>query len=153
MADIRAGDRVSKDYWPPAVMVNDATDQTDITSTSFTAGSPEAGVGFTSPLTGRIGVCLVAGMLEQSAGNRIQVGFEVYEGTSAAGTLVRGVKNGLGVSTSGNSGSVLEQVSGNMCIVEGLTPGVAHYARVMHAVDGGTTNDVTHRRLIVFPAP
>lgn len=152
MADIGAGDEISKDYWPAAVMVNDATDQSNITSTTPVAGSPEAGVGFVSPKTGRVAVCVYAGLLQQDSGNRVSVTFEIYEGTSSSGTLVRSARSGFGVSTDG-SATIFEQTTGNLTVVGGLTPGVDHYVRAMHFVDGGTTNDVTHRRIIVFPVP
>lgn len=153
--EIKAGDEISKDWWPESVEAQDATTISNITSTSFIPGTPELGVGFISAKTGRCAVCVSAGMFEQSAGDRLFVSFEVYEGTSASGTLVRSARTGNGISTHGDTtaGGSGEMVKGNMTMVEGLTPNVDHYARVVHSVDGGTTNDLRQRRITVIPLP
>lgn len=155
MAEIKAGDVISTTWWPESVEVTEATAQTNISSTSFIAGSPECGVGFTSPSSGRVAVCVSAGLAEQSAGDRIAFTFEVYEGTSASGTLVRPARTPMGITTLGDTtaGGSLELVHGNMVMIDGLTPAVSHYARTVHAVDAGTTNDLTQRRLTVIPLP
>ena len=155
MAEIKAGDDISAEWWPDSVEVEENTAQSNISSTSFVAGSPECGVGFTSPRTGRIAVCVSGGLVEQSAGDRVFLAFEVYRGTSASGTLVRSARTGFGISTSGDTtaGGSGEQVHGNMAMVDGLTPGVDHYARTVHSVDAGATNDITRRRLTVIPLP
>lgn len=153
--EIKAGDGITTEWWPESVEAQDATTISNITSTSFIPGSPEVGVQFTSAKTGRCAVCVSAGMFEQSAGDRLFVSFEVYEGTSASGTLVRSARSGNGISTHGDTtaGGSGEMVKGNMTMVQGLTPGVTHYARMVYAVDGGTTNDLRQRRLTVIPTP
>lgn len=153
--EIKPGDEISSAWWPESVEASDATQISNITSTSFTPGSPEVGVQFTSARTGRAAVCVSAGMFEQSAGDRLFVSFEVYEGEDATGTLVASANVGFGISTHGDTtaGGSSEMVHGNMAMVENLTPGVTHYARMVHAVDGGTTNDVRQRRITVIPMP
>ena len=155
MADIRPGDDISAEWWPDSVEAFSTLQISNITSTSWIPGTPEVGVQFVSARTGRAGVCVSAGMTEQSAGDRLFVSFEVYEGTSASGTLVRSVRAGNGISTSGDTtaGGSAEQVHGNMALVDGLTPFVDHYARIVFQVDAGTTNDVRHRRITVIPLP
>jgi hypothetical protein len=153
MADIRAGDEISAGYWPPAVMAEDGTDLDNVSSTTAIPGSPEVGVGFISPTTGRIGVCVQGGIDADSAEDRLFISYEVYEGTSASGTLVRDSRAGHGISSTGGVASD-ELFHGNMSMVSGLTPEVDHYARIVYWTEGVTaTNDVTYRRIIVFPLP
>lgn len=153
MAEIRVGDEIGVEWWPESVEASDSTLISNITSTTFIPGSPECGVGFTSAKSGRAAVCVSAGMTEQVAG-RLLVSFEVYRGTSASGTLVRSARTGNGIATHADTtGTAREMVRGNMTMVEELTPGVAHYARIVYAVDSGTTNDLRQRRITVIPLP
>lgn len=154
MTEIKVGDEISTEWWPEAVTVTEDTDQLNITSTSYIPGTPEAGVGFVTPKTGRVGIVVAADMRNNdTAGNRLFVSFEVYEGTSASGALVLSPTAARGVSTSGDTTGSEAMRHGNMSMVEGLTPGVDHYVRVMFQVAGGTTNDIFHRSLVVIPLP
>lgn len=155
MTDIKPGDEIAIEWWPESVEAENSTNILDVSSTTAVPGSPEVGVTFTSSRSGRAGVAVSAGIAEQSAGDRIFVSYEVYEGTSASGTLVRSARAINGISTHGDTtaGGSGEMVHGNMGMVEGLTPEVTHYARVVHWVDGGTTNDITRRRITVIPLP
>lgn len=155
MAEIKAGDEITAGWWPDSVEVEDSTTISNISSASFIAGSPECGTTFTTPLSGRVAVCVSCAMTEQSAGDRLFVSFEVYEGSSASGTLVRSARSSFGISTTGDTtaGGSGEMVHGNMTMVDGLTPAVTHYVRTMHSVDAGATNDLRQRRLTVIPLP
>lgn len=152
---IRAGDQIEADWWPESVEASDATQISNITSATFIVGSPELGVTFVAPRSGRVGVCLSAGMFEQSAGDRLFLSFAVHEGTSTAGTQVRSPRTAFGISTSGDptAGGSGEMVHGNMSMVENLTPRSTYYAVTMIAVDAGTTNDIRQRRITVIPLP
>lgn len=150
---IKTGDHIKAEWWPESVEDDDSTSITNITSTSYIAGSPACEVTFTTPPSGRIGVAVAAGMTEQSAGDRVLVSFEVYEGTSASGTLKQSARDSRGVTTNGDTGAGGETVLGNMTMVDGLTPLVTHYARIVYKVDAGTTNDISRRRIIVIPMP
>jgi hypothetical protein len=152
MPEIQAGDEIHSDWWPAAVENDDTTNFLDITSTSYTAGSPECSVLFEAPRSGRVAVCIAAGLQNQDAGDRVFLSWECYLGTSASGTLVQSAVDTHGVSTSGGPSS-LEGTWANMVMLQGLTPGATYFARTMHRVDGGTTNDVHQRRIIVFPLP
>lgn len=153
--EIKSGDEISTEWWPESVEAQDATQISNITSTSFIVGSPELGVTFVAPKTGRVAVCVSAGMFEQSAGDRLFMSFAVHEGTSTAGTQVRSPRTGLGISTHGDTtaGGSGEMVKGNMSMVDGLVGGDTYYAVTMISVDGGTTNDIRQRRITVIPLP
>lgn len=153
MTDIKPGDEISKDWWPPAVMAEDGTDIDNITNTTASAGSPVVAVSFTTPSTGRVGVAIQGGIDQDSAEDRAFISFELYEGTSAAGTLKQADRGSFGISSPGGNASD-ELVQGNLVMIDNLTPNVAHYARVVHQTEGVTgTNDITFRRIIVFPLP
>ena len=152
MPEIKTGEIVETEWWPESVTVTEDTDISDISSTSFTPGSPVCATTFVAPRSGRVGVAVSAEMREESLGNRLFVSYEIYQGTSAAGTLVRSARAGFGVSTNGDAGGTSQFMTlGNMSMVENLVEGATHYIRTMHSVDAGTTNDIGLRRLTVIP--
>lgn len=148
-----AGAHITSDWWPESVQSDDGTTISNITSTSYIAGSPVVSVTFTAPRSGRVGVCIGGGLREDSGGNRVWISYELYLGTSASGTLVHAGIDVRGVNSSGDATASGEQTHGNMSMEENLTPGATYYAQVVYKVSGGTTNDVTRRRIIVFPLP
>lgn len=152
MADIEAGDLISTAWWPESVQVSDDSDILDITSTSFIAGTPECSTTFVAPMSGRVGVVVAAEIRNSdTAGNRVNVTFEMRLGTTSAGTLVVAADIVRGVGTTGDTTASQFMVHGNMTMVQGLTAGSTYFIRTMHKVDGGTTNDIGNRRLVVIP--
>lgn len=152
MPDIGIGDQISTAWWPAAKEQEESTDQV-ITSATYIPGTPVCDLTFIASRTGRIGVCVAGNWIQASAQNRVFISYEVYLGTSAAGTLVRSARDSFGVSDNGSTAGSLEQGHGNMTMVEGLTEGATYFARVVHRTEAGTTSTVTHRRIIVFPLP
>lgn len=151
MAEIFAGDEISGDWWPTSVRAVEATDHLNITSTSFTAGSPECSTAFTAPLSGRVLVGVTAEMRnDDTAGNRVFVSFEIRLGSSA-GAVHTAANVSRGVSTTGDTTASAFMIHGNLSMVDALTPGSTYFVRTMHRVDGGTTNDIGYRRVIVIP--
>lgn len=151
MADIEAGDLIETGWWPESVQVQENTDQLNVTSTTSIAGSPECSTTFIAPMSGRVGVVVSAEMRnDDTAGNRLFVQFEIRLGSSA-GAVHTAVSVTRGVSTTGDLTASQFMVFGNMSMVEDLTPGSTYFIRTMHRVDGGTTNDIGHRRLVVIP--
>ena len=103
-------------------------------------------------MSGRVGVVVAAEMRQQDpGGNRLFVQFELRLGSTSAGTLIVGAVVARGVSTTGDVTASEFMTFGNMSMVDGLTPGSTYFIRTMHRVDGGTTNDIGHRRLVVIP--
>ena len=149
--EIRAGDQISADYWPPAVQSDDGTVISNITNTSYAAGSPEVGVAFVAPKTGRVGIAVCGGMREDSAGNRVFMTYELFEGEDNTGVQILAPAGIHGISTSGATVATLDRALGALEMRQGLTPGTTYYARIMYLTEGGTTNDITRRRIIVFP--
>lgn len=149
----QSGDQISAGYWPESVQSDDGTTISNITSTSYITGSPVVSVTFTAPKTGRVGVCIGGGLVEQAAGNRTWISYELYLGSSASGTLIHAGIDVRGVNTSGDATASGDQTLGNMSMEENLTPGATYYAQVVYKVTGGSTNDITRRRIIVIPLP
>lgn len=153
MAEIQAGDEIDARWWPDSVRVVENTDQLNITSTSFTAGSPECSTTFVAPLSGRVRVTVAAEMRnDDTAGNRVFVSFEIRLG-SVAGAVHTAAVVHRGVSTTGDTSASQFMTHGNSSMVDNLTPKSTYFIRAMHSVGGGTTNDIGHRRLCVIPVP
>lgn len=154
MPDIGIGDQISTKWWPAAVEAEQATDNLNIASVTYIVPPTAAcSLTFTASRTGRAGVCVAGNWVQSSTLNRLFLSYEVYLGTSAAGTLIRSARDLFGVSDHGSTLTSTEIGWGNMSMIEGLTEGATYFARVMTRVDGGATNDITHQRLIVFPLP
>lgn len=153
MADMAPGGEISANWWPDSVRVAEGTDQLNITSTSFIAGSPECSTTFVAPLSGRVLVSVTGELRnDDTAGNRVFLSFEVRVGSSA-GALNTSAQNFRSVGTSGDTTASAPMIHGNIFMVENLTPRTTYFIRTMHQVTGGTTNDVLYRRLCVIPVP
>lgn len=153
MSDILPGDEISADYWPPAVQAESFVANDNVTSTTPIAGTPAVNVTFVAPITGKVAVCVAGGIDGDSANDRGFVTYEMYLGTSAAGTLVQAARAPFGVSNYGGNNSDTMQ-HGNMTAQVGLTPGATYFARIVHFVEGvDGTVDIDMRRIIVFPIP
>lgn len=153
MSDIKAGDVIGGDYWPPAVRASSSTDILNITNTSYAAGTPEVGTTFVAPTSGRVCVALHGQGTQAAGGFRLIFAYQVYLGTSTAGTLFQGANAGLGVGSSGSTAATSEWAKGHLSMVEGLTPGSTYYAVIVYLTEGGTTSDVNNRKIVVFPVP
>ena len=55
MAEIKAGDEITADWWPPSVKAESSTDIDNITNTTFAAGSPVVAAKITAPPSRRGG--------------------------------------------------------------------------------------------------
>lgn len=149
MSDIAIGAPI--EAWPAAVFEQETTAQTSISSTSPTSGSPVLDFTFTSPSTGR--VILVIGGGFRGTSNRCWLFPEVFEGSSAAGTLIAG-QSELDIHAVGGNVDVDQYAHwSRRSLLEGLTPDVTHYVRARHFVSGGSDADIRNRELAVIPAP
>lgn len=146
MADLLAGTTILAQDFPPTAHAEDNSAQSNITSTSYAAGSPEVGTTFTAPTTGRVEVT-VFGLLRGDGTFQVYLSSEVYEGSDSTGTLVASTSD-LYAAREESSAQSTHVVTRP---VTGLTPGATHYVRLMHRVQGGTTNDVLLRTVTVDP--
>lgn len=154
MPDLLAGSKVRAADTPPTVYAQDTTAINDISSTSYTSGSPEVGVTFIAPTTGRVKIS-IGGSLRNNAANsdRVALAPQVFVTNTSgveflAPTVFRGIATD-GIPTAGDYCTY-----GHTTLLEGLTPGQQYYARVMHIKFGsaGTTGDIAMRDVLVEPA-
>lgn len=158
--DLLGGTRILAMDYPPAVQVFDATEIDNATiTTSYAAGSPEVGVTFMAPTTGRVSLTVGGGVRNNGANNdRVFIAPQVFLGTSSAGTEILaptapqyGISSGGGYTTDGF------QWHSRTSLIAGLVPGSTYYVRTMHTQvnnSGATsgTSDLSGRSIVVAPA-
>lgn len=157
--DLLGGTRITALDYPPAVQAFDATTIANITSTTYTNGSPEVGVTFMAPTTGRVLLTTGGGVRNNSANNdRVFIAPQIFLGTSSAGTeILAPSAPQYGISSGGGQTNDDYQFHSRTSLITGLTPGATYYVRTMHAQvnnSGATssTSDLSGRSLVVVPA-
>lgn len=154
MPDLLAGSKVNALDTPPTVFVQDTTANTNISDTTYVTGTPEVGVTFTAPTTGRVKLSVGASM-ENNAANadRVAVTVQVFE-TDSSGLEVLAPTVFRGVCTDGIAAVSSFCTYGHTTMLDGLTPGQQYYARCMQIKFGAaaSTVDIAMRDLLVEPA-
>lgn len=153
--DLSAGTRVKAMDFPRAMQMVDQTTQANITSTSYTNGSPEVAVRFMAPSSGRVLVVIGGGCRNNTAANedRVFMAFRVLTGDPADGDVYQTEEIKLGLSNPGG-GSDDYAYNGHGTMVQGLTPGTWYYCQFRHRVTlGSGTADIAFRKLTVVPIP
>lgn len=153
MPDISGGSNVYGKDMPPAAFDLDWTTIANITSTSYITGTPEVGVNFTAPTSGRVLIAIGCGLRNNSAANtdRVIVTFILYE-DSANGPVVTAASAFGGVTMNGTALASEFHYVGGFDMEEGLTPGRNYYAQVVHRVTTGSgTADLASRNIAVIP--
>ncbi|MGI5285239.1 hypothetical protein ACQEVF_25385 [Nonomuraea polychroma] len=154
MSDIESGDLVRT--FSPTAFVHDDTTQVDLTNTSYATGSPEVGVFFVAPPSGRVRLTIGGGFRDNggSARDRVFLSPNLFrdnsEGTEvlAASVTLRGY---LSVAADTEF-----QYGCRVSLIEDMTPGQLYYLRTMQLTSGGTdpdTADIAARDIIVIPLP
>jgi hypothetical protein len=137
--------------------VHDDGTQANISNTSYDPGSPEVGVFFVAPASGRVRLTVGGGFRDNGASNqeRTFLSPQLFEVTPAGRIEVLAPS----VTFRGYSGLAENreyQYGCRVSLIEGLTAGRLYYIRLMHLTDGGTdpdSADITARDLIVVPVP
>lgn len=136
---------------PTTAWDQDTSWQLNITATDPVPGDPEMGVTFMAPTSGRVLVIIGGGGRDNGGANRILMKPEVYAGTQAIPENI--VDNGdfkdFTIPGEADEGLYGSRVS----VLENLVPFRVHYARVVHAVTGGTSCDIFVREILVAPLP
>jgi hypothetical protein len=157
MADIEAGTEVrTLDAHLPAITNTDDTIIANFavaTGFTFETGSPEVGVFFIAPTSGRVMVIVGGGARDNSAGSRVFIGFEIRR-IDGNGEVIQSPND---TRSYGVPSQEINFVYGcRIRFIESLTPGEQYYARVQHAVDVATdpdTHDISARDISVVPLP
>jgi hypothetical protein len=140
--------------FPPAQYDQDWTSILNITSTSYVTGSPEVGVSITAPTSGKVLVCLGAGLRNNAATNeRVIVTYRVLDGGSN-GPEFTSESAFRGITSCGIQASQEFTYRGNYSLETNLTPGRQYYFQVRHRViNGAGTADIASRDITVIPVP
>ena len=149
MADLAAGSRVLALDFPPAVAAYDNTQITDITSTSFIAGSPVVSATFTAPTTGRVVIAVAANVRDSAGTQRVFVAAHIESVTTG---LVVATPNAGSFGITNAPPSTVYEIHSRDTLLEGLIPGDTYFARLMYRVNGGSTADIRSRQVTVTPA-
>lgn len=157
MSNILAGQRVKALDFPPTVHASDTTAISNITQITYTAGSPEVGVTFIAPTTGRVLITTGGGVRNNAANaDRLFIAPQVFLGSSSAGIEVLAPSVTLfGIGTSVGSANLSYQYLSRTEMLDNLTPGATYYVRAMYTVSPDTTNnntcDLNTRAVLVAP--
>jgi hypothetical protein len=140
--------------FPPSQYDQDWTAITNVTSTTYIAGTPEVAVSVTAPSSGRVAVSVGCGVRDDTAGgDRASVSYRIFQ-DSVNGALFEDTDVDRGIQSCGITQAQQFQYHGNVDIVEGLTPGKSYYFQVTHlAFLGAGTIDIASRNILVFPIP
>ncbi|WP_062441233.1 hypothetical protein [Herbidospora daliensis] len=136
---------------PATAWAQDDLSQLNLSNTSYATGTPEVGVTFTAPTSGRV-ILTVGGGCRDNGGNgdRVFIAPQVFRGPNSSGTehltpsvVVRGYA----------SVPATEYAHGSRTsLLQNLIPGETYYARVMHATAAGAgTADISCREISVTP--
>jgi hypothetical protein len=139
---------------PPTAYASDDTLQLNLTTTTYVTGTPEVGVAFTAPTSGRVRVTVGGGCRDNGGSNdRVFLSPQIFQGPDASGSeiivpsvVVRGYGS-AGFSTEFAHGSRTSQV-------KDLIAGETYYARLMYTTSAGAgTADIAAREITVIPVP
>lgn len=154
MTDITAGDLVRSAQ--PTASYDDDTLIANITNTSYAAGSPEVGVYFVGPPSGRVRLTMGGGFRDNgaSAVDRVFLAPQLFE-DSSAGTEILAPSVTLRGYLAAKEDTEF-QYGSRISLIEDLTPGQLYYLRAMYLTSDGTdpdSADIAARDVIVIPMP
>lgn len=152
--NLSAGTRVKAVDFPRAQQAYFTATISNQTNTSYEVGSPEVAVRFQAPSSGRVAVCVGAGVSNNGANaDRILVTYQVFSGDPADAVIFLSPEEKRGVSNAATGGEAA-QFAGHTTMVDGLTPGDFYYAQMVHRTTSGAgTADISHRHITVWPIP
>jgi hypothetical protein len=154
MPDLTAGSKVNALDFPPAVYAADGTTQSNLSNTAYAVGSPEVGVTFIAPTSGRVKITVGGGLRNNAANtDRVAIAPQVFV-TNSAGVEVLAPTVTRGVSSEGIASAGDFAYRSRTTLLTGLTPGQQYYARTMQVIFGSNaTADLSQRDILVDPAP
>ncbi len=154
MPTVTAGSPVYGRDLTPSAYDQEWTTIANVTSTSYIAGSPEVGVAFTAPTSGKALVCIGAGIRNNAAtSERLTVTVRVFEDSSSGVEFLAPTEEN-GIKSAGTPTSSDFRYVGNMSLITGMTPGRQYYFQVVHrALVGAGTADLSSRDILVVAQP
>lgn len=154
MPDLPAGSGVYGADFPPARYDQDWTTISNITTTSYISGTQKVAVNVTAPTSGRLLVCIGAGVRNNAATNeRVIVTYRVLE-DSANGAVFTAESAYRGITSCGIATSQAFTYLGGFSLESGLTPGRNYYIETRYrSINGAGTADISSRDILVIPVP
>jgi hypothetical protein len=145
------GDTVQSIDTPRTVMAQDDTPQLNLTSSSYVPGSPEVGVYFIAPTSGRVLVTVGGGARDNTNDNRVFLSPQIFQDDVNGSVVLAPSVTFYGYGTPGSNADYV--FGSRTSMIENLSPGRRYYARVMMAAEQGTgsTADVAVREIMVEP--
>lgn len=150
-----AGKRVKALDYPPAAWSQDTTAINNPTNSSYVAGTPEVSVTFNGPTSGRVLLCVGAGIGNSANHDRILLSPEVRLTDSSGALILSATVTERGFSSQSQAAAF--HYGSRASILDGLDPGQLYFARAMYAVltgdAGASTGDISCREIIVASLP
>ncbi len=149
-----AGQRIKALDFTATVEASSTVVQSNV-GTSLVVGSPEVGVVFIAPTSGKAMITVGGSVLDDSgANNSAVIDTKIFLGTNGSGTLIFGVGSLLRrlILAPGDIASQSQEVSRTFS-VSGLTAGASYYVQLLQQSYAGTTVDIFARQVIVQPLP
>ena len=149
MPNITDGALVRGADFPITVFAQDDTVQVGTASTAYVTGTPEVGVYFMAPTSGRVLITVSGGARDATGDTRAFLAPQVFLNNSGDTEVLAPSVESYGWA---NPGSNSDYVFGSrVSMLDGLTPGQVYYARVMFSPPDGTTVEVKTREIMVEP--
>ncbi|WP_431897938.1 hypothetical protein [Nonomuraea sp. bgisy101] len=140
----------------PSSFIGDDTLIANITSTSYITGTPEVGVYFVGPPSGRVRLTIGGGFRDNgaSAVDRVFLAPNLFRDSSSGVEVLASSVTLRGYISLANDTEF--QYGCRVSLIENLLPGQLYYLRAMYQTSGGTdpdTADIAARDIIVIPMP
>lgn len=151
MPDTLVGAKIQAADLPAAAYAADTTSISNITSTSFIAGSPVNSTTFVAPTSGMVLLSVGLSARDNGGTNRVHLAPEVRVGSAGGALVLAADVTTRGTGTPGEAASFIYR--SRTTLLTGLTGGTTYYVQTMYKVSGGTTADLQERDVTVCPVP
>lgn len=139
MPELLAGTTIMALDTPPTIEASDSTNISSVSSTSYITGSPQVSAQFLAPTYGRVLAVVSAGLQSDGTASMF-ASFEVRE-YSASGAQIVAPDDDQAVRN-----QTVDIITGsNAVLVEGLTPGLLYFIRVLYRVSSGSAGFIAFR--------
>ncbi len=148
---VRVGSKIRAIDFTAVRWVQETTEISNVSSTSFIAGSPTVETTFVAPTSGSVLLVCGGGFRDNSSTNRISLAPQLRAGSSSGSIVLAADEITRGVGAS--SASAEYEFYSRMTLVTGLTAGSTYHAQVLYKTSGGSSADIRCRDLGIIPTP
>jgi hypothetical protein len=146
-----AGQRVLAADFTATAYDESSTEQTNIGS-SYATGSPEVGITFTAPTSGKVLVVLAMRSRDNGASSTVVLDFRLYEDDSGGSLILDEGATTRRMEVDHDNDSRTAALSKSY-LVQGLTGGQAYYAQCRHFASPSGSADLIYRAITALPQP